>query len=104
MGVYIRAGACTSELARSEAFASQLAIKQCSIILEKCHDQSQSSQIQDNPFEREETQEDRFIVPRFHLLGVETVGWFAFAFGTASTSHTAAENQFYYAAIELARY
>ncbi len=36
-----------------------------------------------------ETQEDRFIVPRFHLLGVE---WFAFAFGTASTSHTAAEN------------
>ncbi len=36
------------------------------------------------------TQEDRFI--RFHLLGVATVGWFAFAFGTASTSHTAAEN------------
>ncbi len=29
-----------------------------------------------------ETQEDRFIVPRFHLLGVATVGWFAFAFGT----------------------
>ncbi len=29
---------------------------------------------------------------RFHLLGVETVGWFAFAFGTASTGHTAAEN------------
>ncbi len=39
-----------------------------------------------------ETQEDRFIVPRFHLLGVETVRWFAFAFGTASKSHTAAEN------------
>ncbi len=38
------------------------------------------------------TQEDRFIVPRFHLLGVKTVGWFAFAFDTASTSHTAAEN------------
>ena len=38
-----------------------------------------------------ETQEDRFIVPRFHLLGVATVGWFAFAFDTASTSH-AAEN------------
>ena len=35
-------------------------------------------------------QEDRFIVPRFHLLGVATVGWFAF--DTASTSHTAAEN------------
>ena len=33
-----------------------------------------------------------FIVPRFHLLGVATVGWFAFAFDTASTSHTAAEN------------
>ena len=29
---------------------------------------------------------------RFHLLGVATVGWFAFAFDTASTSHTAAEN------------
>ena len=39
-----------------------------------------------------ETQEDRFIVPRFHLLGVITVGWFAFAFDTASTSLTAAEN------------
>ncbi len=38
------------------------------------------------------TQEDRFIVPRFHLLGVATVGWLAFAFDTASTSHTAAEN------------
>ncbi len=47
-----------------------------------------------------ETQEDRFIVPRFHLLGVATVGWFAFAFDTASTNHTAAEN--YYAVIELA--
>ncbi len=35
---------------------------------------------------------NRFIVPRLHLLGVETVGWFAFAFGTASASHTAAEN------------
>ncbi len=30
--------------------------------------------------------EDRFIVPRFHLLGVANVGWFAFAFDTASTS------------------
>ncbi len=25
-------------------------------------------------------------------IGVATVGWFAFAFDTASTSHTAAEN------------
>ncbi len=26
-----------------------------------------------------ETQEDRFIVPRFHLLGVATVGWLPLA-------------------------
>ncbi len=42
---------------------------------------------------------DRFIVPRFHLLGVAAVGWFAFAFDTASRIHTVAEN--YYAVIEL---
>ena len=39
---------------------------------------------------------------RFHLLGVATVGWFAFAFDTASTSHTAGNYYAYYAAIELA--